>query len=114
MPMRRLALLLALIFALAFAASAWAGAYNYMPRQYLYDGYTGSSYFSSTWWQNVFVKPRGKIGTVLFIDNVTYGWHVLVRNDSEYTATHWFSSQVKKAHCRANSNGFYGSCTVYN
>jgi hypothetical protein len=113
MPMKRLTLALLLLFALTFATSAWAGTSTYADR-YWFNGDAAGSSFSSSWWQNGFGKRSGYIGTVLFIDNVSYGWHVTVRNDSEFTATHWFSSQVKKGHCRANSNAFYGACTVFN
>jgi hypothetical protein len=111
MPMRLLALAIVL-FALAFATSAWAAGVTYANR-YWFNGDQAGGSFSPNWWQNGFGKPAGKIGTVLFIDNVTYGWHVLVRNDAEFTHTHWFSSQVKKPSCRANSNAFYGQCTVF-
>lgn len=110
MPMKRLTLVLVL-FALTFATSAWADS-MYANRYWFNGDHAGSS-FSSSWWQNGFGKPQGAIGTVLFIDNVTYGWHVTVRNDAQFTSTHWFSSQVKKGHCRANSNAFYGQCKVF-
>ena len=110
--MKRLTMVL-LLFALTFATSAWAAPYTYAQNWNWQTGWGGGSAFSSRWWQNGFGKDAGAIGTVTFIDNVSYGWHVTVRNDSEFTATQWFSSQVKKGHCRANSSGFSGVCSVF-
>jgi hypothetical protein len=113
--MKRVIVTLAFAFALAFTASAWAGQSTYAYTGPWWPNQAFGSSFSSSWWQNVMSKQEGFISTVAFIDNVTYGWHVTVRNASHYTETHWFSSQVKKAHCRANEYTPRGaSCTVFN
>lgn len=111
---RRRLFVIPLAFALAFSASAWAGSTTYAVSSAWSPGQGGGSAFSSSWYQNGFYKPNGFDATVTFIDNVSYGWHATRRDASTWTATHWFSGQVKKAHCRANARGGYGSCSVYN
>jgi spermidine/putrescine-binding protein len=114
MRMRRTILALAVALALAFSASAWAGYTSYAVWSYWSPGQGAGSSFSSSWYENAFYKNYGFDTTVTFIDNVSYSWHATVRNSGTYTHTHWLSSQVKRAHCRANAYGSYGACTVYN
>lgn len=112
--MKKLACILALVVGLVTATTSWAGATGYAGPKIWWAGGTGSSAYSSSWWRNAFNKSGGNDGTVTFIDNVSYSWHNTVRNTSEVTYTTWFSSQVKKAHCRANQSGFSGGCWVFN
>jgi hypothetical protein len=102
-----------LVVALAFAASAWAGGTTYAAFSNWYAGQGASTSFSPNWFRNVFHKNAMFDTTITFIDNVSYSWHATVRNNGTYVETHWLSSQVKKAHCRANANGPYGACVAY-
>jgi len=113
--MKQLSVTLAvLLVALVLATAAAAGATQYAGAHWLPGG-TGGSSFSSSWWRNAFNKASGGHDTtVTFIDNVSYSWHETVRNTSLVTSTVWFSSQVKKAHCRANTGYFNGACWVFN
>lgn len=112
--MKRLRVALLLVVALALSASASAGSTTYAAWSYWSAGQGASTSYSPSWWRNLFYKPKGFDTTVTFIDNVGYGWHATVRNAGTLTDTYWFSSQTKKAHCRANVNGPYGACTAYN
>jgi hypothetical protein len=104
-----------LVFSLAFAASAQAGATTYYASSSWSPGMGGGSSFSSSWWMNGFYRPSGFDITVAFIDNVTYGWHSTVRAKGvQSTYAHWLTSDVKKAHCHANVSGGYGVCNAYN
>lgn len=108
-------LLAALLAALIVAAAALAGTTTYAGPRYWYVNESGGSAFSSSWWRNAFSKQSsGFDTTVTFIDNVSYGWHETVRNTSLVTYTVWFSSQVKKGHCKAHQSHFNGSCWVVN
>jgi hypothetical protein len=103
----------AIVLALAFSASAFAASKEY-GGPYWSAGQTSGSSFSPSWVRNAFYKGgEGFDTTVTFIDNVSYGWHSTVRNTGLSTTTWWFSSQIKKAHCRANVGGFSGNCWVY-
>jgi hypothetical protein len=115
MPMKRLMIALASVgMAFAFSATASAAVVTYTSSHSWYAGQSAGSSFSSSWFQNGFYKPNYPFdATVTFIDNVSYSWHATRRDASEWTVTHWMSSQVKKAHCRANASGGYGACSVY-
>jgi hypothetical protein len=116
MPVKRriLAFASVLVVALALAASTWAGTTTYAVWSYWSAGQGAGTSFSPSWWRNVFYKTAYFDTTVTFIDNASYAWHATVRSSGTYVETHWFSSQVKKAHCRANAVGSYGACTAYN
>jgi hypothetical protein len=102
-----------LVFALALCTSAWAGSVTYYSSPYWSAGQGGSSSFSSSWWQNIMGKNAGFDSTITFIDNSSYGWHSTVRGYGTYLTTHWFSSQVKKGHCRANvGSSAHATCSI--
>jgi hypothetical protein len=104
-----------LAFALALCASAWAGSSTYYSSSYWQAGQGSSSSFSSSWWQNIMSKTGSFDSTIAFIDNTSYSWHSTLRGPGTYLSTHWLSSQVKKAHCRANvAAAAHGSCTAVN
>jgi hypothetical protein len=112
--MRGLILVLVVAFTLAFAASASAAQATYAEGSYWPAGQGASSSFSSSWVINIFSKSTSFDATITFIDNVSYSWHSTLRSTSTYMRTHWFSSQTKKAHCRANATGSgFAGCTVY-
>lgn len=113
--MKRLACLLALTAGLVATTTSWAGTTGYAGPRFWWAGDTGASTYSSSWWRNAFNKQSsGFDTTVTFIDNVQYWWHSTVRNTSMVTYTTWWSSQTKKAHCRAHQSGFNGGCWVTN
>lgn len=116
MPVKRRIVGLASVLAVALAlvASAWAGTYTYAGSSNWPAGHAGSTSYSPSWWRNVFYKTASFDTTITFIDNVSYSWHSTVRSTGTYLTTHWLSSQVKKAYCRANAAGGYGACTAYN
>jgi hypothetical protein len=106
-------ILVVCLVALVPAGAAVAGATTYAGPQKWYAGQSAGSSFSSGWTYNYFFKlSSGYDSTVTFIDNVGYGWHATVRNTSATTYTYWWSSTVKKGHCRANVGYFSGSCAV--
>jgi hypothetical protein len=106
-------LTLAVAFALAFAASASATT-TYAGGSYWPAGYGASSSFSSGWAVNQMGKSVGFDSTITFIDNASYSWHSTFRSSGTWMRTQWFSSQVKKAHCRANTTGNgHAGCSVY-
>ena len=110
--MRKVVLLLALASALVFAGTALA-VETYGGPTYWFAGLSAGSSWSSGWSRNSFNKnASGYDTTVTFIDNTSYGWHATVRNQDMATYTNWWSSQVKKAHCRANSGSHWGGCHV--
>ena len=105
----------ALVVALALSASASAESVNYYSNASWSAGQGGSSTFSSSWFMNIIAKSSSFDSTITFIDNVSYSWHSTLRGPGTYLSTHWLSSQVKKAHCRANTSGFvWAACTAYN
>lgn len=112
--MKRLAVLLAFAFLLAFASTASAGIVVYQPVKYWTNGDGAGSAFSSSWFQNYFYKQSDVWTTVTWIDNTSYSWHFTNTSRGYWTETHWLSSQVKKAHCVARASNFYGHCAVYN
>jgi hypothetical protein len=113
--MKRRALTVAVVVALlGSSVAAWAGSTAYAVSSVWWPGQGAGSSYSASWVQNGFYKPIGFDATVTFIDNVSYSWHATRRDPSTWTVTHWFSSQVKKGHCRANAKGGYGACTVFN
>ena len=102
-----------LVFALALCTSAWAGSVSYYSSPYWSPGQGGSSSFSSSWWRNMMTKNASFDSTITLIDNVSYSWHATVRGPGTYLTTHWFSSQVKKGHCRANvGSSAHATCSV--
>jgi hypothetical protein len=104
-----------LAFALALCASASAGSATYYSSPYWSPGQGASSGFSSSWWGSVMSKSGSFDSTITFIDNVSYSWHSTLRGPGAYLSTHWFSSQVKKAHCRANvAASIHGACVAQN
>ena len=110
--MRKVVLLLALASALVFAGAALA-VQTYGGPTYWFAGLSSGSSWSSVWSRNAFNKnASGYETTVTFIDNISYGWHATVRNREMVTYTNWWSSQVKKAHCIANSGSHWGGCHV--
>lgn len=111
--MTRLALLAALVAGLALSASAWAGSTTYAGTSYWAAGQAASSSFSPSWVRNVFYKTSSFDTTLTFIDSASYGWHGTVRGWATYLDTYWFSSQSKKAYCRAHTTGSsWAACTV--
>ena len=103
------------MLSLVFAASAWAGSTTYAGSWSWPAGQAYSTSFSSSWWGTRFYKTASFDTTLTFIDNVSYGWHSTVRGWAVNQETHWFSSQVKKAHCRANTGAStWAACTAYN
>jgi hypothetical protein len=110
--MRRLAVVIASVVALVFASNAWAD-YTYAVKAYWTAGDGAGSTWSSSWFQNVIFKDKPFDTTITFIDNGSYSWHSTVRGVGTYLETHWLSSAVKKAHCRANQNGTYAACSVH-
>lgn len=113
--MRRAVAVAALALGLLFSASAWAGATTYAGSWSWPAGQAYSTSFSPSWWGNVFYKTASFDTTLTFIDNVSYGWHSTVRGWGTYQQTKWFSSQVKKAYCRANTgSSAWAACTAYN
>jgi hypothetical protein len=111
--MKRLVSVLALAFMLAFTASSTAAVVVYQPMKYWQAGDGAGSAFSRDWVTNYFWKQSDVWTTVTWIDNTSYSWRFTVTTRGYSTATHWFSSQVKKAHCVARASHFYGNCTVY-
>jgi hypothetical protein len=110
--MRKLVLLLALASAFVFAGAALA-VESYGGPRYWYPGEGAGSSYQSGWNRNAFNKSTsGYDTTVTFIDNRGYGWHATVRNTDTVTYTYWWSSEVKRAHCRANSGYHWGGCHV--
>jgi hypothetical protein len=108
--MRKLVLLLALTTALAFAGAALA-VETYGGPRYWNPGDSAASSWQSGWTRNSFNKATsGYETTVTFIDNVTYAWHATTRNRDTVTYTNWWSSQVKKAHCKAHTGYHWGGC----
>ena len=116
--MRRLTLLAVIVTVLAsliVGASAWAGSSTYAGSSSWPAGQAYSTSFSPSWWNNIFYKTASFDTTLTFIDNVSYGWHSTVRGWGTYQQTHWLSSQVKKAHCRANTTSWsWAACTAHN
>lgn len=111
--MLRTAALAAIVAALVLSTSAWAGVTTYAGYQYWPAGQGASSSYSPSWAINTFYKTSTFDTTLTFIDGATYGWHSTVRSWATYVETHWFSSQSKKAHCRANTTGSsWAACTV--
>ena len=110
--MRKLVLLLALTSALVSAGAALA-AETYGGPRYWNPGDSAASSWQSGWTRNAFNKATsGYETTVTFIDNVSYAWHSTVRNSETVTYSYWWSSQVKKGHCRAHTGGHWGGCHV--
>ena len=105
--------LVGLVLVSTSAASATA-YYGYAGPRFWLAGESGGSTYSASWTRNAFNKERsGFDTTVTFIDNVGYRWHETIRNTSMVTYTFWWTSQVKKAHCKANISGFNGGCWVH-
>lgn len=113
MPMRRIVCAIAITVAAALASNAWAAVVPYYSSSYWTPGMGGSTSFSQGWWRNIFYKSHGFDTTVTFIDNTGYNWRATVRGFATYQETHWLSSQMKKAHCRANASGGSAGCTAY-
>lgn len=116
--MKRVALMLApVIAALVLVTSAVASAtayYGYAGPRFWWAGESGGSTYSASWKYNAFNKERsGFDTTVTFIDNVGYAWHATIRNTSMVTSTTWWTSQVKKGHCKAHVSGFNGGCWIH-
>ena len=108
--MRKLVLLLALTTALVFAGAALA-VRDVRRAAVLEPGRLAGSSWQSGWTRNSFNKATsGYETTVTFIDNVTYAWHATIRNRDTVTYTNWWSSQVKKAHCKAHTGYHWGGC----
>jgi hypothetical protein len=100
---------------LVFVAGAFAAEEHYSGGvRYWQAGWGAGSSFNPSWARTTFGKyGSGWDTAVTFIDNVSYSWHMTVRNREQLTQTWWFTSQNKKAHCRAYMSNFYGSCVVY-
>jgi hypothetical protein len=115
MSMKRLAVTLTVLLAASVLATVAVAGPTQYASGYWSSGRAEGSSFSSGWWRNAFNKlTDGYDTTVTFIDNNGYGWHETVRNTSMVTYTVWWSSQVKKGHCRANTGYFPGGCWVFN
>jgi hypothetical protein len=105
----------AAVLALVFCASAWAGTTTYAGSWSWPAGQAYSTSYSSAWWRNLFYKNAYFDTTVTFIDNTSYGWHATLRGTAPILDIHWFSSEVKKAHCHSNVQAqAWGACTAYN
>lgn len=103
----------ALVVALVLAAAAFAASQNHLPGGY-YPGGTGSSSSYSSSWKTEGSHAEGSTDrTVTLIDNASYSWHGTMRSASADIYAHWYSSAVKKGHCRLNQGGSVG-CTVFN
>ena len=100
--MRRLICAIAIVVVATVASNAWAGSVTYYSSPSWSPGMGASTSFSSSWWQSGFSKSHGFDSTVTFIDNTGYNWRATVRGWATWQHTHWFSSEVKKAHCRSN------------
>jgi hypothetical protein len=112
--MKKIVYSLLLASALVFVGSALAGVETYAGPRYWYPGEGGGSSYRASWYRNAFNKATsGYDTTVTFIDNTSYGWHQTVRNTDMVTYTLWFSSQVKRGHCRANRGYHWGGCYVF-
>ena len=110
--MRKAVVSLVVSAALLFAGTALA-VETYGGPRYWSAGDSAASSWSSGWTRNSFNKATsGYETTVTFIDNASYAWHSTVRNRDMVTYTNWWSSQVKKAHCKAHSGGHWGGCHV--
>ncbi len=110
--MRKLILLLVVAGALVVVSTSLAAVAYGGPR-YWYPGDAAGSSYSSSWTHNSFSKATGGYETtVTFIDNVSYAWRATVRNSDMVTYTNWWSSQVKKAHCKAHAGHHWGDCHV--
>jgi hypothetical protein len=110
--MRKVVLLLALASAFVFAGAALA-VESYGGPRYWYPGEGAGSSWQSGWTRNSFNKATsGYETTVTFIDNVSYAWRATIRNRDMVTYTNWWSSQVKKAHCKAHTGYHWGGCHV--
>jgi hypothetical protein len=110
--MRKLVLLLVLTSALVFAGAALA-VETYGGPRYWYPGDSAGSSWQSSWRRTSFNKPTsGYETTVTFIDNVSYAWHGTVRNAEMVTYTYWWTSQIKKAHCKTHTGYHWGGCHV--
>ena len=108
-------LMLVLMLSLVFCASAWAGTTTYAGNSYWPAGNAASTSFGPGWYRNTFYKTASFDTTLTFIDNVSYSWHSTVRSWATWVETHWLSSAVKKAYCRANTTGpSWASCTANN
>jgi hypothetical protein len=109
---RRLVPLIALTCSLAFAGTALA-VETYGGPRYWYPGEGAGSSWKSSWDYNSFNKEKhGWETTVTFIDNVSYSWNMTVRNKEMVTYTRWWSSKVKKGHCKAIVGYHWGGCHV--
>jgi hypothetical protein len=112
---RRILVLTVLAMSLVVGTTASAGTTAYAGSTSWPSGQAYSTSFSSSWVINKMYKTASFETAILFIDNVTYGWHSMLRGWGTYQSTHWFSSQVKKAHCRAyTSSSSWAACTAYN
>lgn len=110
---RSLLTLVVAALALALCTSAVAGSSSYYSSPWWVSGQGASSSFSSAWVQDIMVKAAPFDSTIAFIDNVSYSWHSTLRGPGTYLETHWFASNVKKGHCRANvASNAYAACTV--
>jgi hypothetical protein len=110
---RSMFLALALTFVLAMCASAWAASVTYAANTSWSAGQGYSSSFSPSWGMNIIAKSSPFDSTITFIDNVSYSWHSTLRGPGTYLTTWWLTSDVKKAHCRANvSASSYTTCAV--
>lgn len=99
---------------LVLAATAVAADQTYAGPKKWGAGETAGSSYSSGWVRNYFFKQAsGYDTTVTFIDNSSYSWNATVRNSNHTTYTTWWSSKVKRGHCRAHSGYFWGSCAVF-
>lgn len=113
MHVMKVAVLVALALSLVLGASASAASSTYAGSNTWPAGQAYSSSFSPSWVINRMYKTASFETAILFIDNVTYGWNSMLRGSGTYQSTHWFSSQVKKAHCRTYvSSSAWASCTV--
>jgi hypothetical protein len=111
---RRALILSVLALSLLVSASAWAGVTTYAGSWSWPAGQAYSTSFSSSWFSNRFYKTQSFDTTLTFIDNVSYSWHSTVRGWAPNLESHWLSSQVKKAHCRANTGAWaWAACTAY-
>lgn len=111
--MKRLRLIPVVASVALVLAGAAVGATTYAGPQQWWAGQGAGSPFSSRWYFNDFAKvSSGYDTTVTFIDNIRYAWHATVRNTQKVTHTAYFGPEVRKAHCRANVGGFWGSCIV--
>ena len=111
--MKKLACSILVLVALTFAGGALAGVETFAAPRYWNPGDSAGSSYRGSWYRATFNKATsGYETTVTFIDNQSYSWHGTARNRDMVTVALWFSSQAKRAHCKAHTGYHWGGCYV--